>query len=80
MHAVDPDGDIVAQWDGLGTVWEGWRAGGKLIQLHTLDLPSIDIELFDSLQLWVGLYEPNSLQRWQSEYGDRVSVGIVELP
>jgi len=77
IHVLGPDSDsvILAQWDGLGAVWQGWRPGGLLVQVHRFALPA-DIPA-GRLQLWAGLYHPDSLTRWQTESGDRVFLGEV---
>ncbi len=39
VHAVGADGQLLAQWDGLGADWQGWRTGDTLVQVHTLPWP-----------------------------------------
>lgn len=63
VHLRDAADQIVAQWDGLGTAWEGWRLGDTLIQAATLPIP-------ESLppgeyRLVAGLYDPLTNQRWR---------------
>ena len=67
VHALDQDGRIVAQWDGLDAPWEGWQAGDVLLQLHRLEVP--DGQDRSSLRLVTGLYDPQSGVRWLAEAG-----------
>ncbi len=67
VHATDQDGRIIAQWDGLGVNWRGWLEGDTLIQLHTLTLP--DDYPQESLRLRLGVYDPETGQRWLTEDG-----------
>jgi len=62
VHVVDDAGRIVAQWDGLGAAWEGWRAQDVLIQFHELQFP--DTMPDGTYQIWAGVYDPGSGQRW----------------
>ena len=62
IHLAGEDGTPISQWDGLGLAWEVWRKGHTLYQLHHLSLPE---ELSSgTYQLWVGLYQPQTLERW----------------
>ena len=73
VHLTDPAGEIVAQWDGLGAAWEGWRAGDTLVQTHRLDLrPDLAPGLYG---LRIGLYEPQNGRRWRLD-GDREWVDL----
>ena len=67
IHATDEDGRILAQWDDLGVNWRGWLEGDTVIQLHTLTLP--DDYPQESLQLTLGVYDPETGQRWLTEEG-----------
>jgi 4-amino-4-deoxy-L-arabinose transferase-like glycosyltransferase len=63
IHVRDEAGRIVAQWDGLGAAWEGWREGDALVQAASVPLP-------DDLPTGVyhvvaGLYDPTTNQRWR---------------
>lgn len=63
IHVRDATGQIVAQWDGLGAAWEGWRQGDTLVQAASVPLP-------DDLPAGVyhviaGLYDPTTNQRWR---------------
>ncbi len=62
IHIVDDAGNIVAQWDGLGAAWEGWREQDVLLQYHQIQFP--DTMPAGAHQIWVGLYDPDSGQRW----------------
>lgn len=67
VHLVDGDGQIVAQHDGppaqaaYPTGW--WRAGDIVLDQHDLILPEGDSSQ-EMLSLRVGLYEPETGQRW----------------
>lgn len=67
VHAIDGQGQLAAQWDGLGAHWRSWRSGDALIQLHTLTLP--DHLPLESLQLRLGVYDPLTGQRWITPTG-----------
>ena len=58
---------IVAQWDGFGAAWEGWRQGDTLLQIHELSLPEEALQT--PLKLVIGLYNPLTGERWQTESG-----------
>jgi hypothetical protein len=70
MHLTDASGNIVAQWDGLGAAWEGWRADDALLQRHTLTIPETAFP--GTYQIWAGLYHPGTGERWQTDSGDRI--------
>jgi hypothetical protein len=70
MHLTDASGNIVAQWDGLGAAWEGWRANDGLLQRHTLTIPETAFP--GTYQIWAGLYHPGTGERWQTDSGDRI--------
>lgn len=75
IHLTDEAGEIASQWDGLGAPWEGWRDQDILWQSHQLHLAE---ELAPgNYQLWAGLYEPESGQRWQTATGDRTYLGEI---
>ena len=79
LHLVGPDETIVAQWDGFGAAWEGWREGDMLIQNHQLTLPTTLVA--GRYRLWAGLYHPATGQRWQTATGNRRLLGdVVYLP
>jgi hypothetical protein len=67
VHALDQEGRILAQWDGVGAAWQGWLAGDRLYQIHELPLPE------DApgrvVKLVTGLYDPQTGARWQTETG-----------
>ena len=65
VHALDEDGRIVSQWDGLGAAWEGWLQGDTLLQLHELPWP----EETPPAKLLLGLYNPQTGARWQTTSG-----------
>jgi hypothetical protein len=62
VHLMDSNDAIVAQWDGLGVAWEGWRDNQLLLQVQRLAIPA-DTPA-DEYELRHGLYDPETLQRW----------------
>ncbi len=67
IHAIDPDGQLVSQYDGLGTNWQGWLSGDTLVQVHTIMWP--DDVPDGSIQLKIGLYDSQTGQRWLTAEG-----------
>ncbi|HLF26547.1 MAG TPA: glycosyltransferase family 39 protein [Anaerolineae bacterium] len=59
VHALNPDGQIVAQRDGFGAAAYGWRAGDVFVQISRLAIPR------ETGPVWIeiGLYNPNSGER-----------------
>ena len=83
IHLTAPDGEIAAQWDGLGIVWQSWLTGDGLVQQHILPLP--DNLAPGDYQLWAGYYHPDTLVRWlsQDESGqtvDRLPLEVLTFP
>jgi hypothetical protein len=52
VHALDAEGNIAGQHDGLGSSAHHWRAGDLVLQLHPVDLPP------GEYTLRLGLYHP----------------------
>jgi hypothetical protein len=78
IHLLDEAGQLVAQWDGLGAAWEGWREGDVLAQVSELPIAGVPAGQY---RLVAGLYDPESLQRRQSTEGQEfVELGQVTLP
>lgn len=79
LHLTAPDGEIAAQWDGLGIVWQSWLTGDLLVQQHLLPLPG-NLAPGD-YQLWAGYYHPDSLVRWlsQDESGETIDRVPLEV-
>lgn len=75
VHLRNLQGSIVAQWDGLGAAWEGWRSGAVLWQVAPLPRPSDG-----AYDLWIGLYEPIGGGRWLADGSDQLYLGQVTLP
>ncbi len=67
VHALDEQGQLVAQWDGLGAAWEGWHEGDTLLQVHSLSWPD-DVTTIP-VKLVTGLYDPRTGVRWRAETG-----------
>lgn len=61
LHLLDPEGNIVAQYDGLAALPDTWQAGDLLLQLHPLTLPEDGAQARDWLQL--GIYDTKTLER-----------------
>lgn len=82
IHAISDDGTpsspIIAQWDGLGADWASWQTGDLLWQAHTITLPANAPT--GKYTFWIGVYNPETGDRWQSEHGDRHFIGEIELP
>lgn len=78
VHVLDDAGRIVSQWDGLGAEWEGWRTGDLLLQVS--EVASADLSP-GAYRVVSGLYDPESLQRWQGESGsDIIELGTITVP
>lgn len=79
IHLLDDDGAIVAQWDGLGAAWQGWRMGDVLTQQHMLQLPS-DLPA-GTYPMVAGLYDPQTLERWHLPDGaEFVELEVITIP
>lgn len=78
IHVLDEFGQIVAQWDGLGAAWEGWREGDTLMQVSELSLKDVAP---GNYHVVAGLYDPESMERWRSTSGeDALELGMVLVP
>ncbi len=77
IHVLGPDGNIIAQWDGLGAVWNGWLEGDGLVQVHAITLPE---ELHEGDHtIAVGIYDPETGRRWQSDQAmDHIELELLE--
>ncbi|MEM7115960.1 MAG: hypothetical protein AAF614_26195 [Chloroflexota bacterium] len=77
IHLVDANGQIFAQADGEPAGWTrpttGWAAGEFVLDTHQLALPE---NLPDNLELRVGLYDPATGQRLQTETADFVTIPL----
>lgn len=66
VHLFGPDGVPVAQHDGVpgdgARPMEGWLPGEVVVDRHVIAVP--DVADVDGLTVGVGLYDPNTLQRW----------------
>lgn len=76
LHLTDAAGNIVAQWDGLGAKWQGWRPQSLLRHTHAIPLPAdlppgrYDVRL--------GLYNPENGRRLLTTAGqDSIVLGDV---
>lgn len=77
VHAVAPDGTLIAQWDGLGAAWEGWRSGDLLLQVQRLPWPAEGAA--GEYRLVTGAYDPATGTRYAAPGGsDWVEIGAGE--
>ncbi|MFN2114265.1 MAG: hypothetical protein ACK2T6_01015 [Anaerolineae bacterium] len=81
VHAYDPTGTLVAQHDAFPALDARppttWRAGEPIDDRHGLALPA-DVQ--GPLELVVGMYDPESGERWTLPGGqDGVVLGSVEV-
>lgn len=78
IHMLNEEGNIVAQWDGLGVAWEGWRTEDILLHTHSISLPA-DLPA-GQYQLRAGLYHPETNNRWLRDNGsDFATIWIGEV-
>jgi hypothetical protein len=61
VHLLAPDGQVVAQWDGLDIAVEGWREGDTLMQSASFELPA-DLAP-GRYWLQTGMYDPATGER-----------------
>ena len=77
IHLVDADSQILAQADGEPVNWSrpttGWVAGEYILDRHTLALPP---DLPAGASLRIGLYDPATNQRLQTETGEFITVTL----
>ena len=59
VHAIDANGQVVAQEDRLDAPAEDWQPGDLIAQVHRLTLP----EQTGAHWIEIGLYDPNSGER-----------------
>ena len=75
IHLVNADGQILAQADGEPANWSrpttGWVPGEYILDAHALTLPP---ELPPDASLRIGLYDPATGQRLQTEEGEFVTL------
>jgi len=65
LHAVDSEGNLIAQDDGLDAPSQYWQAGDILVQVHSLQLDSAV-----PVELRLGVYEPQTGRRLLLADGD----------
>jgi hypothetical protein len=58
LHALGPDGSIMAQDDRLDAPSSDWRPGDVIVQINRL--PQIDV---NDVALEIGLYDPETGER-----------------
>jgi hypothetical protein len=75
VHVSAPDGQIVAQWDGLDVNLGTLEAHDVFVQRHRLVLPSGLLP--GPYRMSIGAYHPDSGARLQAQLGDRAVDSIV---
>ena len=76
LHLTDEAGNIVAQWDGLGAKWQGWRPQSLLRHTHAIPLPA-DLPP-GRYEVRLGLYNPENGRRLPTTAGqDSIVLGDV---
>jgi hypothetical protein len=75
VHVSAPDGQIVAQWDGLDVNVGTLDAHDIFVQRHRLDLPA-DLPL-GPYRISIGAYHPDSGTRLRAQLGDRAVDSVV---
>jgi hypothetical protein len=74
VHLVDENGRILSQSDGQPVNWTrpttGWTAGEYVVDPHTLTVPPETA--VSTLQLRVGLYNPQTGTRLLTPEGDHI--------
>lgn len=78
IHVINGAGEIVAQWDGLGAKWQGWRPQSRLWQRHVIPLPAnLPPGQYD---LRLGVYEPENGRRLLTPTAqDFISLGQLTI-
>ncbi len=78
IHVTNGAGEIVAQWDGLGAKWQGWRPQSRLWQRHVIPLPAnLPPGQYD---LRLGVYEPENGRRLLTPSAqDFISLGQLTI-
>ncbi|MDF1515861.1 MAG: hypothetical protein P1S60_18785, partial [Anaerolineae bacterium] len=61
IHLLDQDGTILAQQDNLGAPSWQWGKGDRFLHLHTLVLPSTNLN--DVKQVTIGVFHPDDMTR-----------------
>ncbi len=59
VHALDEEGQLLSQWDGLAIAPDSWRTGDQFMQLHALSLPGEE----RPSQFLIGIYDGETLER-----------------
>jgi hypothetical protein len=78
IHLVNADGQLLAQADGEPANWSrpttGWVPGEYILDAHSLTLPP---NLPPNASLRIGLYDPATGERLQTEVGEFVVVPLA---
>ncbi|MDY7041820.1 MAG: hypothetical protein SVX38_13265, partial [Chloroflexota bacterium] len=82
VHLLDTGGQLVAGWDGLDVAPLSWEPGDVFLQAHRLTLPADALPGVYLLE--VGVYSPETLDRWpvfsgEAIIADRVLFAPVEV-
>ena len=71
VHALDGDGNLVSQWDGMGAEPGSLQTGDRFLQFHRLPAPVSAPE-----RLVVGVYDGETLERLTTPDGrDAITIG-----
>jgi len=77
VHLVNSQGSIVSQYDGLDIPPAGWYKGDVLVQLHSLPFPAGPSA--EGYWLWVGLYNPQTMERVPATDSEGTPIGTYIL-
>lgn len=64
VHALDGDGALISQWDGISVEPENLQPGDRLMQFHRFPLPTSPLS-----QMVVGVYDGETLERLTTREG-----------
>ena len=62
VHLLNAEGHLIAGWDGLDVATLGWESGDVFVQTHRLEVPAGTPPGVYLLE--VGVYSPETLERW----------------
>jgi hypothetical protein len=77
LHLTTPDQKILAQDDRLGFPTHSWRVGDAFMQSFTLNVPA---DLTSPVWLEIGLYDRQTLKRWEVKSSPGVNRMLMQWP
>jgi len=78
VHVIAPEGQLVAQHDGLDSPAQFWQPGDRIVQCHPIPLPD-DLRA-GTYTLRLGLYDRETLRAYRLLDGrDFVEVGTIDV-